>query len=66
MLITDQADIAIAMMRARLTPDQAIALAYGAEIADAVRDEIRAMSRGRQVRAARSMDRRSGGTHATV
>ncbi len=56
-LITDQADIAIAMMRARFTPDQAIALTYGAEIADVIREDIRAMTRRRKVTAARRLDK---------
>ncbi len=59
MVITDQAEIAIAMMRARLTPDQAIALTYGAEIADVIRDDIRAMTRRRKVTAARRLGRQS-------
>jgi hypothetical protein len=58
-LIDDPADIAIAMMRVRMTPDQAIALTYGAEIADAVRDDIRAMTRRRKVTAARRLARES-------
>ncbi len=56
MFVTDQADIAIAMMRARLTPDQAIALTYGAEIADV----IKAMTRRRKVTAARRLGRQAG------
>ncbi len=56
-LIDDPVDIAIAMMRARMTPDQAIALTYGAEIADAVRDDIRAMTRRRKVTVARRLER---------
>ncbi len=56
-LVDDPADIAIAMMRARMTPDQAIALTYGAEIADVVKDDIRVMTRRRKVTAARRLER---------
>jgi hypothetical protein len=56
-LVDDPAEVAIAMMRARMTPDQAIALTYGAEIADAVRGEIAVLSRRRKITAARRLDR---------
>jgi hypothetical protein len=56
-VIDDPAEVAIAMMRARMTPDQAIALTYGAEIADVIRDDIRAMTRRRKVTAARRLER---------
>lgn len=56
-LVTDPAAIAIAMMRARFTPDQAIALTYGAEIADVIRDDIKAMTRRRKITAARRLER---------
>lgn len=58
-VIRDQAEIAIAMMRVRMTPDQAIALAYGAEIADVITDDIRAMTRRRKVTAARRLGRQA-------
>ena len=58
-LVEDPAEVAIAMMRARMTPDQAIALTYGAEITDAVRGDIRAMTRRRKV------TRRPGGWRVT-
>jgi hypothetical protein len=54
--ITDKAEIAFQMIRARLTAEQAMALVYGAEIADEVSDDIRALTKGRKVRAARRLD----------
>ncbi len=59
-MITDLAEIAIAMMRARMTPEQAMALVYGPEIADEVSGDIRAMTRRRKLTAARRIERRGG------
>jgi hypothetical protein len=59
--ITDKAEIAFQMIRARMTPEQAMALAYGPEIADEVSEDIRAYTRGRKVKAARRLEQREGG-----